>query len=120
MYTLSVYLLGASTPVGFQFKDGMRGVLMAASLQKARESGRVDGKPEEIAIKDDYGRSAVLLMEEIAGWCGGDLAKSFEGQVDATLIQTRAQIDAQSRANADPKLRLAAAQAPGLIIGPRQ
>lgn len=109
MYTLSIFLIGNPNPLGLQFKDEMRGLAAKQTLHEARISGRKDGSPEDVILKDDYDREIEVLMDEVSGWLGGDLAKSFEGQVDATVIQTRAQIDAQQRAQADPKLRLAMA-----------
>lgn len=120
MYTLSIFLIGGGQPIALQFKDEMGGLAAKAALHDARIGGRTDGTPEEVVIKDDYGREVEVLMEEIAGWQCGDLAKSFEGQVDATMIQTRAQIDAQQRAAADPKLRLAATTQGNLIVPGRQ
>jgi hypothetical protein len=94
----------------------MRGLEAKHKLHDARVAGRADGTPEEIILKDDYGREVEVLIEEIAGWLGGDLAKSFEGQVEATIIQTRAQADAQSRAQNDPRLKLQMAHPGGRIL----
>lgn len=109
MYTLSVFLIGGGQPLAFQFKDEMRGITVGGQLHEARVKGRTDGAPEEINIADDYGRHAEILMEEIAGWIGGDLAESFKGQIEASIIQARAQSDGMARAQSDPKLRLAQA-----------
>ena len=115
MYTLSIFLIGNPNALGLQFKDEMRGLAAKQALHEARISGRKDGTPEEIVIKDDYGREIEVLMDEVAGWLGGDLAKGFDGQIDATIIQTRANIDGQQRAQADPKVRLALAGRPLLV-----
>lgn len=115
MYTLSIFLIGNSNGLGLQFKDEQRGVAAKQLLHDARVSGRKGGAPEEIVIKDDYGREVEVLMDEVAGWLGGDLAKGFEGQVDVTMIQTHAQINAQQRAASDPKLRLHTAGQPMMI-----
>lgn len=120
MYTLSVFLIGGGQPLAFQFKDELAGMVVENRLQECRNLGRSDGTPEEIEIKDGYGRKAVILMEEIAGWLGGDLAESFKGQIDATMIQERAKVDAMQRAQSDPKLRLAMAGQQGVILPGRQ
>lgn len=115
MYTLSIFLIGNPNGIGLQFKDEMRGLAAKQLLHEARIGGRKDGTPEEIILKDDYGREVEVLMEEVAGWLGGDLAKGFDGQVDASMIQTHANINAQQRAAADPKLRLHTAGQPLLV-----
>ncbi len=103
MYTLTIYLL-SGTQVGFQYKTDIAGKHVLEKFQAAQEAQEAYGSH----VKDDYGRVAYICHAEVAGMLGGDFAESLVGQIDASLIQARAQADGQSKALADPKLRFAA------------
>src|SRR5713226_3647820 len=105
MYTLTVYMLGGAQ-LNFQYKKTDDGTREKAEIDTARTAA--DQVGELISISDDYGRSAMISLEEIAATLGGDLAEGLAGSVEASIIQARAQSDAQSAAQRDPKLRFAA------------
>ncbi len=101
MYMLTVTMLSGAQ-LGFQYKEEMRGV---GASQDAAKAIRED--IDFCVITDDFGRRATLRVNEIAACLEGDFADSLVGNVDASIIQARAQADAAAKAQADPKLRFA-------------
>ena len=66
---------------------------------------------ETIHVTDDYGRKGELRVAEIAAAIAGDFAASLTGNVDAAILQTRAQAEGHQRVMADPKLKFMAQMA---------
>ncbi len=99
MYMLTVTMLSGAQ-LGFQYKEEMRGVGQAELLIDA-----MGGDADLVNITDDFGRNATLNVSEVAATLAGDFAESLVGNVEASIIQARAQADAAAKVQADPKLR---------------
>jgi phage tail tube protein FII len=99
MYNVMISFAGSSQwQFLFHDKETARSVL--------RKYEEHNGKGETFTVKDDFGNEAVILTSVVNGIIVEDMSKCTDAAVERTLLQARGQAKAQSRAQADPALRI--------------
>lgn len=109
MWTIKIMMRQSPTVLEFHFKEMMRARALRDALMIG--TGYEDPAPPDwrIGISDDYGLVVDVLSEEIGGVILIDIAETLKGAIDMQIVQMRANADLQAKAQADPKLRFAAA-----------
>lgn len=97
MYSVSVIFKNSNTTLGFTFR----------TLESARALyGRLAAIDDEYVVNDDFGLSATLHGEDIAGVTLLNMGSEFDKQGEIALLQLRSQAKSRNMANSDPALAL--------------
>lgn len=110
MFTLTIAVGNVSWPLVFK---GEHDALAASNKLFAFASSDAT---EPALVVDDFGQIAIVRRKELHGWLVEDMEKVKLAHVERAIYANHMQIDAQSRANSDPKIRAArGGSGPGIV-----
>lgn len=109
MYLLHIIVAGREQPIALAFDK---------FSDAAREAERIFAGAGAAGVADDYGMRPYIPAASIQGAFIVDLTRQLQMQVELSLANARAQMEAQQKVNADPRMRLAMAGQSAFAAGP--
>lgn len=99
MYTINIFLLGASQ-ISLQYRKADTGLSVMALLNRAFAENGV--KPDIVVnLNDDYGRQGSIRLDQIAAYFGAAVEIATQGVLDANMVQSRVQQETQEAIHAE-------------------
>lgn len=111
MFSIILAMRQSPSLLQFQFKDFISANKFRDALRAARaREADADAEPGDDwckDLRDDYGRTFDVLLEEIGALMMIDMTESTKGGIDMRLLDMRAQLELQQKIQSDPKFRFA-------------
>lgn len=112
MFIVSVCLGQSAQSPQFMFKELISAKAFRDRINEARaHTLEEDAKPGDdwlCDMRDDYGHTLDVHLDDIAGIILKDVAQSLKASADLAMLNTRAQAELSAKVQSDPKLRFLA------------
>lgn len=108
MFTLFICLMTSQTNFMFSFREEKDPKDILDIISASKEA---DSQHGVIKIKDDFGHQGIFPVSDISACMVTDYAKELKSELEKKIMGTRTNAELQQRLQADPVLKLHAANA---------